>query len=105
MIFGKQLGKGIVLDGQTLKVVVIDEDGVTKDDLLIHDEQADLSVHFRIARMLHPEFPEAIGVLRSVERETYDDSVNNQVQEIQKTKGKGDLQKLLSGRATWEVKE
>ncbi|MEQ8818827.1 MAG: 2-oxoacid:ferredoxin oxidoreductase subunit beta [Sumerlaeia bacterium] len=103
LIFGKDLDKGIKMDGQQLKVVKIGEDGVTKDDLIVHDEQAPESVHYMLARMRYPHFPEPIGILRAVLRPTYDDLVNQQVEDIVEAKGKGDLQKLINGRSTWKV--
>jgi 2-oxoglutarate ferredoxin oxidoreductase subunit beta len=103
MIFGTKQDKGIVLDGQTLKVVTLGENGVTADDLLVHDEKADLSIHFRIARMRSPEFPDAIGVLRAVERDTYDGMINRQIETVIAKRGPGDLQKLITGRSTWVV--
>jgi len=104
MVYGAKLDKGIMMDGQNLKSVVIGENGITKDDLLVHDENARLAVHFMMARMRHPNMPEPIGVIRNVERPTYDDLVGEQIEKAITTKGKGDLQKLLRGRATWEVK-
>lgn len=104
MIFGKDLNKGIVMEGQTLKVVTIGENGVTKNDLLVHDEQADVSIHFLLSRMRYPDLPEPIGVIRSVQRPTYNDLVNQQVEQVIQAKGKGDLQKLVTGNQTWVVK-
>ncbi|MDK2970690.1 MAG: 2-oxoglutarate/2-oxoacid ferredoxin oxidoreductase subunit beta [Candidatus Sumerlaeota bacterium] len=105
LVFGAKLDKGVVLDGQNLRVVTIGEDGFTKDDLLVHDEKADLSIHFRMARMRSPEFPDAIGVIRCVERPTYDGMVNAQIENVIAKRGRGDLQELITGRSTWDVAE
>ena len=40
MIFGKQKNKGLVFDGGKLKVATIGEDGVTEDDIVVHDRDA-----------------------------------------------------------------
>ena len=37
MIFGKDNNRGLVLDGYKLKAVTIGENGVTLDDILVHD--------------------------------------------------------------------
>ena len=39
LIFGKDRNKGIVLRGNRLEVVTIGENGVTEDDILVHDEK------------------------------------------------------------------
>lgn len=53
--------------------------------------------------MMYPEFPEPIGVFRSVEKPRYDDLLNAQITEAKKTKGEGDLQKLFNAGDTWTV--
>ncbi|MGF1571928.1 MAG: 2-oxoacid:ferredoxin oxidoreductase subunit beta [Sumerlaeia bacterium] len=103
MIFGANLDKGIMMDGQTLKAVKLGENGVTKGDLLVHNEQADVSIHFLMGRMRYPDLPEPIGVIRSVQRPTYDELVNKQIEQVIELKGKGDLQKLVTGNQTWVV--
>ncbi len=103
LIYGAHLEKGIMLRGHDLISVKIGESGVTKDDLLVHDERGYTSYHSLLARMKHPELPEPIGVFRAVERATYDDLVNQQVEDVISARGKGDLQKLLDGNATWQV--
>ncbi len=104
MVYGKNLDKGIVMKDGKLKSVVIGESGIGKDDLLVHDEKADVAFHSLLARMRYPELPEPIGVIRSVERPTYDSLVNDQIETVIASKGKGDLKKLVHGGATWEVK-
>jgi 2-oxoglutarate ferredoxin oxidoreductase subunit beta len=37
------------------------------------------------------------------ERATYEDELNLQIQEVIATKGKGNLDKLLSGKETWTI--
>ncbi len=62
MIFGKDRNKGIRLNGITPEVVEIGKDCAI-DDLLIHDEKAEQpTLSYLLSRMVHPEFPECIGV-------------------------------------------
>jgi len=103
LIFGKNRDKGIVLDGSTLKVVNLAENGAAEKDLLVHDEQGPEHVHYMLARMKYPELPEPIGVLRSVAKPAYNELVNKQIQDAVAKRGKGDLQKLLTGSSTWRV--
>ena len=80
MIFGKERNKGLVLEGMTLKVVTIGEDGVAESDILIHDAHAhDSTIQLKLALMEGPEMPIAMGVIREVEDETYDAAVEAQI--------------------------
>ncbi len=103
MIFGKDLNKGIVLDGQHLRAVDVGEGGVPESALLVHDEQAPSGIHNLMARMKWPDLPEPIGVLRAVQEPTYNELMEAQIAAAVEQKGSGDLQKLLSGRSTWTV--
>jgi 2-oxoglutarate ferredoxin oxidoreductase subunit beta len=78
--------------------------GIKEDDLLFHDEKAtEPTLAYLLSRMMHPEFPEPIGVFRAVEKPRYDDLLNAQIAEARKTKGEGDLQKLFNAGDTWTV--
>ncbi|GIX03605.1 MAG: 2-oxoglutarate ferredoxin oxidoreductase subunit beta [Planctomycetaceae bacterium] len=103
LIFGVHRDKGIRLrsDGRP-EVVSLQE--VAEDDLLFHDERAeDLTLAFMLARMRWPSMPEPMGVLRCVERPTYDAAVQQQMDQILQKCGKGDLEKLFNSGDTWEV--
>ena len=103
MIFGKERNKGLAFIESQVRIVTIGEGGFTRDDLIVHDEKAPMSVHFKLARLRQPNFPEPIGVIRAVERPTYNDLVNDQIAEVLERKGPGNLQKLVRGNATWQV--
>ena len=102
LIFGKDSDKGIALRGFTPEVVNTQQ--VQPDDLVIHDEQADPAVPFLLSRLRFPEFPEPLGIFRSVERETYDQAVQQQTQSALSRFGEGNLQELITGNETWTVK-
>jgi 2-oxoglutarate ferredoxin oxidoreductase subunit beta len=102
MIFGKETGKGIRLNGLTPEIV--DTRTVEPDDLLIHDEKAaDPSLAFLLSRMRYPDFPEPLGVFRAVEKECYGDLVRHQNETAVAKRGQGDLQHLITGDETWTV--
>jgi len=44
------------------------------------------------------------GVFYSIERGTYEVALEAQMQEATEALGKGDLDKLLAGNSTWEIK-
>ena len=81
MLFGSQKNKGLMLDGMKLKVVTLGENGVTEDDILTHDaHEKDTTLHVMLAAMKYPEYPVALGVIRSVEDDAvYDKKVAEQV--------------------------
>src|SRR5215475_8119181 len=104
LIFGKDRNKGIRLHGLDPEVVELGN-GITADDLLIHDERApEPSLAYLLSRMVHPEFPEVIGVLRAVERPTFDATLNVQIEDVIKAKGRGKLEDLFAADDVWVVK-
>jgi 2-oxoglutarate ferredoxin oxidoreductase subunit beta len=104
MIFGKDRDRGIRLRGLHPEVVVLGEDGVTEDDLLVHDEQApDPYLALVLSRMFWPQFPVPVGVLRAVERPTHDQLVEDQIRDAVASSGEGDLQSALLAGETWTV--
>lgn len=104
LIFGKGRSKGIrVREGNRVEVVELGN-GVKEDDLLFHDEKTpEPSLAYLLSRLRHPEFPEPMGVFRAVERPTYDELVNKQVEAARAKLGDGDVEKLLNSGDTWYV--
>jgi 2-oxoglutarate ferredoxin oxidoreductase subunit beta len=103
LIYGKDRNKGIRLHGLDPECVDLGN-GITADDLLIHDEKAEEpSLAYLLSRMVHPAFPEVIGVLRAVERPTFDDAVNVQINDAIKSKGRGKLEDLFASDDVWVV--
>src|SRR5262249_5691060 len=103
LVFGKDKKKGIRLHGMTPEVVELGK-GITEDDLLFHDEKAaDPSLAFLLARLRHPEFPEPMGVLRDIQKPSYDEAVNAQIDAAIAKQGEGDLDKLFESGDTWVV--
>src|SRR5262249_50398761 len=104
MIFGKNRDKGIRLNGLSPEVVNLGENGVTEEDLLVHDEVAEEpTLAYLLSRMEFPQFPVPIGVYRRVEKPCYEDLVNDQVESAIKRNGLGDLNKLLNSGDTWVI--
>ncbi|MCI7575901.1 MAG: 2-oxoacid:ferredoxin oxidoreductase subunit beta [Bacteroidales bacterium] len=104
MIFGKEHNKGLVLDGWNLRVVTIGENGVTESDILIHDAATeDDTLHRKLALMQAPDFPIALGVIRNVESETYDQAVHAQLQEVQQKSTMHCFDDLVTACEQWEI--
>ena len=105
MIFGKDNNRGLVLDGYKLKAVTIGENGVTLDDILVHDAKSpDNFLHQSLAMMDGHELPLAIGVIRNVKAPVYDEEVDRQVKEVTSKVPYSSLREFLLTGETWEVK-
>lgn len=105
IIYGKNKDKGIRLNVGTLMPEVVElGKGVKEDDLIFHDEKApNPTLAYMLSRMHHPHFPEPIGVFRNVQRPTYDEETNKQVETAIAKKGPGDLTALFNAGETWTV--
>jgi len=102
MIFGKNRDKGLVLNKLKLEVVTIGENGITQEDLLVHDaKEKDPTMHQMLVRL---EYPVATGIIRSfddVTLEEREDALTRQVKANSKFKKTDDL--FFSGE-TYTVK-
>jgi len=102
LVFGKNRDKGIRLGSGLHPEVVQLGNGVTEQDLIVHDEQ-DPTLAYFLSRMQPPAFPTPIGVLRAVERSTYESALAEQITAARERAGTGDLDALLNGGDTWVV--
>jgi 2-oxoglutarate ferredoxin oxidoreductase subunit beta len=103
MLFAKGT-KGIRLNGFRPEVVTLGENGVTEQDILVHDEQAAPSLSFLISELMAPEFPMPMGVFRAVERPVHHELDQAQLAAARERKGSGDLAKLLHQGDTWTIR-
>jgi len=73
MRFGANNDKGLRLRGLELEVVTLGQNGITEADLLVHDATCESNVlHHLLAQMRLPDFPIAMGVIRSAEGPVFD---------------------------------
>jgi 2-oxoglutarate ferredoxin oxidoreductase subunit beta len=105
MLFGAARNKGLVFENMRLKVVTIGEDGYTLDDVLTHDAHCeDTTLHTMLAAMKWPDYPVALGVIRSVEdAAVYDQKVAAQVEQVRATSRIKCVDDLLRSGETWEI--
>jgi 2-oxoglutarate ferredoxin oxidoreductase subunit beta len=107
LIFGAAQNKGIKIDG--LKPVVVElGNGVSADDLWIHDDKDFYKAQTLVRMFDDPaksggHFPRPFGVFYETDRPCYEDIMAMQIEETIATKGKGDLNKLLRGKEVWEI--
>jgi 2-oxoglutarate ferredoxin oxidoreductase subunit beta len=104
MIFRKERDKGLILNGTRLEVVTIGENGITEDDLLVHDPTTeDPGIHMMLANMAAPEFPVALGVIRSVKSVPFEKAVWASVAHEKEVSPLKSVDDLLHTGNTWEV--
>lgn len=107
LVFGKDQDKGIKLDG--FKPVIVDlSDGASKDDLWIHDENDKIKATILASFFEDPSedgaLPRPFGVFYQNDRRTYEDALKQQMEGAIARNGEGDLDALLRGNSTWEIK-
>jgi 2-oxoglutarate ferredoxin oxidoreductase subunit beta len=106
MVFGANKNKGLKINGFNLEVVTIGENGITLDDILVHDaHNPDPTLHLKLINMQYPQYPVALGVIRAVEAPTYNDLMDQQIATVTAKSRYKKLDDLLFSGNTWEVKE
>ena len=102
LLFGKNKANGIRLNGLTPEVV--DAATAAPGEILVHQPgQAGPLYSHLLATMGQPDFPTPMGVIRQVEKPTYETLVHDQVAQAQAKRGTGTWQELLHGDSTWTV--
>ncbi|MGL5683167.1 MAG: 2-oxoacid:ferredoxin oxidoreductase subunit beta [Marinifilaceae bacterium] len=106
MIFGKNKDKGLMLDKKgKLQIVQVGTDGITIDDILVHDahEQSQF-MHLMLINMRPPQYPVALGVIREVEAHTYEEALEQQITDVKAVSNIKCMDDLLNSGDIWEVK-
>src|SRR5210317_561433 len=80
MLFGQNNDKGLVLNGLKLEVVTLGENGITEDDILVHDaKEKDPTLHQMLVRHKHPL---VTGVIRSFNDVTLEERKEAQTKQV-----------------------
>lgn len=80
MIFGKEREKGLVLNKLKLEVVTIGENGITQEDLLVHNaKEQDPTLHQMLVRLRDPLIT---GIIRSFDDVTLEERNTEQTEEV-----------------------
>ncbi|WP_297792945.1 2-oxoacid:ferredoxin oxidoreductase subunit beta [uncultured Eudoraea sp.] len=102
MIFGKERNKGLVLKGLKLEVVTLGENGVTEQDLLVHDaEEQDPTLHQMLVRS---EYPLITGIIRSFPDVTFEERVDELTAAVKADSTFSKTDDLFFSGETYEVK-
>ncbi|MGQ9619487.1 MAG: 2-oxoacid:ferredoxin oxidoreductase subunit beta [Bacteroidales bacterium] len=104
MLFGKDRKSGLILEDLKIKTVRVGEKGIKEKDILVHDaHESNPGIHYFLANMRYPEYPVALGVIRSVEGETYETAVSEQIKSIQSKAENKCVDDLLGSGTVWVV--
>jgi len=105
MIYGANRDKGLMMRCNKMEAVTIGENGITEDDLIVHNAQDfDDTNHYRLVRMELPEFPVAMGVIRAIKSEVYESELFDQVQHAKKETKIKTMDDLLHSGNVFESK-
>ena len=107
LTFGANSEKGIRFDGMRPEVVEIGAK-YSADDMWIHDEKDFYKAQILTRLFDNPSevgavFPRPFGVFYTNDRPCYEQMMSLQIEEAL-AKGAGDLDKLIRGKETWEIK-
>ena len=101
MIFGKEKDKGLVLNGLKLEVVTIGENGITEDDILVHDaKEPDPTLHQMLVRL---NTPMVTGIIRACDDVTLEERENEQRKEVKANSNFKKVDDLLFSGDIYEV--
>ena len=102
MIFGKEKNKGLVLNGLKIEVVTIGENGITQEDLLVHNaKEEDPTLHQMLVRM---KYPVATGIIRSFEDVTLEERMDELTAQVKSNSNFRKTDDLFFSGETYEVK-
>jgi len=102
MIFGKEKDKGIRLNNFALEVVQLG-DGISENDLLVHDKHNEILAYQLLNYSNPPHFPMAIGEIFEKQDAIYNEDMVAQIEAVKKKKGPSTFKDLLYSGDTWKV--
>ncbi|GMV45738.1 MAG: 2-oxoglutarate ferredoxin oxidoreductase subunit beta [Pseudomonadota bacterium] len=105
LVYGKDRRRGIRLRGLSAEAVTLEsDDAAAAAGLLVHDEHGeDAALAFLLAQLGGPELPLALGVFRAVDALAYHERHAQQASAARRSRGAGDLAKLLHSGDTWTI--
>jgi len=98
MVFGKDHGQGIRIEGWEPKIVPAAQAEVWRPNTRSGGPA------FVMSQLdTEPGMPRPIGILRDVEAPVFEDAVHEQLRRAQKVRGAGTLEELIYSGETWTV--
>ncbi|MBN2520611.1 MAG: 2-oxoacid:ferredoxin oxidoreductase subunit beta [Bacteroidales bacterium] len=104
MIFGKNRDKGLIIHNSKIIVVNIGEQGVTEEDVAIHNTHSpDDTTHYMLTRMTLPDYPVAMGIIRAYQSTVYESVLHHQIEEAKKNTEIKTVEDLFNSGNVFEV--
>ena len=107
LVFGIDRSKGIMLKDMKPVIVDLRVNGISENDLWIHDEKdifkATMLTRFFEDPSHEGALPRPFGVLYAIDQPCYEDLLYEQIETAIAQKGEGDLDKLIAGTRTWTI--
>lgn len=101
MLFGQNNDKGLVLNGLKLEVVTLGENGITEDDILVHDaKEKDPTLHQMLVRL---NYPLATGIIRAVDDVTLEEREDALTAQVKSNSNFSKTDDLFFSGETYEV--
>lgn len=102
MIFGKNKDKGLVLNRLKLEVVTIGENGITEEDILVHDaKEQDPTMHQMLVRL---DYPLVTGIIRSFDDFTLEEREDELTAKVKAGSNFTKTDDLFFSGETYEIK-
>jgi len=106
LLCGKDRDHGIRLNGLTPEKVKVGAGGADMSEILIHNPDHPSPLHAQmLAMMQYPDYPTPMGIMRRIERPSYETAVCQQIEDARKIKGSGTLESLLYTEDCWTIEE
>lgn len=104
MIFGSKASRGLHFNVEHMELEIVDVAEAGTGHLVRHNETAAKPVIAEmLSRLTGPDYPEVMGVLRAIKRDTYDEMIHTQFDDALRKNGPGDLRELFRNDDTWVV--
>ena len=104
LTFGTAHEKGILMDGYKPRILEnYEQAGYGLADLWIHDQHDFFKANILTNFTVLSGFPHPLGVLYKNDKPTYDQLMNQQIQDVIENELPGVLQDLIAGNQAWKV--
>ena len=104
IVFGKEKDKALRWTGVRFEIMERGENGFPEEPLRHDAHSADPTLAFALSRLEPPDYPVPIGVFRDVEAPVLETDMWEQMEEVKRRRGPGEIEVLLTAGETWEVK-
>lgn len=104
LVFGKNRDKGIKMDGWKPVVIDFNDGRHSINDCLVHDETSKDLAFILSSFIDNPNLPMPLGVFLARKRNRYEVEMENQIAMAKEKYGVGNIEELLTGSSSWEIK-